>query len=88
LVAQLYVHFALIVIDRYTNYMYTILLILTLVVIQFYFAFACVSEAKRKGRLNNWWVLFAGLIPIVPYFVMRRLHPKKVTGKSSDSGSD
>ncbi len=45
--------------------------------IQIAFAFACVNEAKRKGRLNNWWVLAAALTGVVAYLVILLLPPKQ-----------
>jgi hypothetical protein len=45
--------------------------------IQIAFAFVCVNEAKRKGRLNHWWVLAAALTGVVAYLVILLLPPKK-----------
>ena len=44
--------------------------------VQIGFAFACIYEAKRKGRLNNWWVLAAALTGVIAYVVMLLLPPK------------
>ena len=44
-----------------------------LVVIQFWFAFACVRILKQKNRLNNWWVLFAAFVPIIPYIIANKI---------------
>ena len=52
------------------------IIVIILVSIQLCFAFACVNEAKRKGRLNNWWVLAAAIVPIIPFLIMQRLPPK------------
>ena len=52
-------------------------------VAQIAFAFACVSQARRKGRLNNWWVLAAALTGVLAYIAILLL-PAKQTAKSSD----
>jgi hypothetical protein len=40
---------------------------LLIAVIQIGFAFACVRAAKRKGRLNNWWVVAAAMFGVFAY---------------------
>ena len=45
--------------------------------IQIAFAFACVREAKRKHRLNNWWVLAAAIFSVFAYLVVLYLPPKE-----------
>jgi len=45
-------------------------------IIQIVFAFACVYEVKRKGRLNNWWVLAAAVFGVFAYLVALYLPPK------------
>jgi len=37
--------------------------------VQIAFAFACIREVKRKGRLNNWWVLAAATFGVLAYVV-------------------
>jgi hypothetical protein len=44
---------------------------------QIYFAFACVDLVKKKGRLNNWWVLFAAFTGFAGYLAARRLKSKE-----------
>lgn len=46
-------------------------------IVQVAFAFACVFEVKRKGRLNNWWILAAALFGLPAYLVARQLAPKE-----------
>jgi len=61
-----------------------IIQIVVLVSVQLVFAFACVSHAKRKGRLNNWWVLFAAFVPILPYLIIRKLPHKENEAKLTE----
>ena len=35
--------------------------------VQIVFAFLCISEVKRQGRLNNWWVLGAAAFGVFAY---------------------
>jgi uncharacterized membrane protein HdeD (DUF308 family) len=45
-------------------------------VLQIAFAFLCVWEVKRQGRLNNWWVLAAALFGVGAYLVAVLTHPR------------
>ena len=53
--------------------------------IQIAFAFACVNQAKRKGRLNNWWVLAAALTGVIAYIAISLLPPKNRKALPEDS---
>ena len=44
--------------------------------LQIYFAFACIDEVRKKGRLNNWWVLLAAFTGFLAYLLARRVKPK------------
>ena len=52
--------------------------------IQIAFAFACIHEAKRKGRLNNWWVLAAALTGVIAYIAVLLLPPKQKKDASEE----
>ena len=51
-------------------------IITLLVIIQIFFAFACINLLKKKGRLNNWWVVTAATIPIIPYIIALKIPEK------------
>lgn len=50
---------------------------LFLTILQLVCAFACVNEAKRKGRSNNLWVLAAVTFGVIAYIVILCLPSKK-----------
>jgi len=52
-------------------------IIIIISMMQIYFAFACVDLVKKKGRLNNWWVLFAAFTGFAGYLAARRLKSKE-----------
>jgi len=48
---------------------------ITIGLAQIAFAFLCVAEVRRQGRLNNWWVLAAGLFGIGAYLAALLTRP-------------
>jgi RsiW-degrading membrane proteinase PrsW (M82 family) len=52
--------------------------------VQIVFAFLCIAEVKRQGRLNKWWVLAAALLGLFAY-VAALLIRRPI---STDHGSD
>jgi hypothetical protein len=50
---------------------------LFILAVQLIFTLACIWEAKRKGRLNNWWVLAAFALGFFAYIIILMLPPKK-----------
>ena len=46
-------------------------------IFQLVFAYLCVLEIRRQGRLNNWWVIAAALFGSVAYLAAVLTAPKK-----------
>ena len=45
-------------------------------ILQIAFAFLCMHEVKRQGRLNNWWVLAAAIFGVGAYLVAVLTRPR------------